>query len=240
MKYRVYLTTKIKAKNLSAGSGIYVLEPDDYTKTEIKAIKAKGYKVLGYMSVGTIEKERPWWKTYKKYTLAKLKDWPDECYADLTKKDWRDFLVSRAKVIKNKGFDGWWLDNIDVYEYYKSNKIKSGIKDVLKRIKALGGYSMINGGSRYLMSIDSFDDIDAYCQEEVYSRITSYDGDGKFSTQKIDERNYYKKVIAKAMGKGVECFLLEYTKSEKVKAAIKTFYKNGNCSGYYISGKVDL
>lgn len=58
MTYKVYLTAKINPKTLKKGSGIIVLEPEDYTIDQIKVIKAKGYKVLAYLSIGTIEKER--------------------------------------------------------------------------------------------------------------------------------------------------------------------------------------
>ena len=36
-------------------------------QNEIKQLKNKGYKVLAYLSVGTIEKERNWFNTYSKY-----------------------------------------------------------------------------------------------------------------------------------------------------------------------------
>ena len=240
MNYKVFLTTKINTKTLAKGSGIIVIEADDYSSTEIKAIKSKGYKVLAYLSVGTIEEERPWWKTYKKYALKKLEDWPDECYADLTRSEWRTFLTNRASTLKKKGFDGWWLDNIDVYEYYPTAKMKAATKVVLKEIKSIGGYVMINGGSRFLKAVDTSGIIDGYTQEEVFSRITSYKGKGTFGKQKADEKAYYKTVIAETMKKGIQCFLLEYTRDESVKESIKAYYTAKKCTGYYISGNVDL
>ena len=58
MNYKVCLTTKINSSKIKKGSGILVVEPDDYKDLEIKELKAKGYKVLAYLSVGTIERER--------------------------------------------------------------------------------------------------------------------------------------------------------------------------------------
>lgn len=240
MKYRVYLTTKVNPKKLEKGKGIYVIESEDYSKEEVKQIKNKGYTVLAYLSIGTIEKERTWWKDYKKFALKPLKDWPNEHYADMSKKTWLAFLVDRARSLKKKGFDGWWLDNVDVYEYYPTKEILAGTKSVIKQIKKLGGYVMINGGSRFLNKADMAGIIDGYTQEEVFSRIKSYKGDGTFGKQDADEKVYYQKTIAASMKKGIECYLLEYTKSDALKQKIREYCMNGKCTGYYISGKVNL
>ena len=248
MKYGVYLSTKITPKKLTKLNkeerGILAVESYDYTKTEIKALKATGYKVLAYLSVGTIEKERSWWKSMKKYALKKLEDWPDEYFADLTQKPWRSHLYSQAKKLKKKGFDGLWLDNIDVYEYYKSEDMKTYISRILSHIKtkvfADKGYIMVNGGSKYLETGAGDKFISGYTQEEVFSRITSYKGTGKFGKQKKEESEYYKKIISQCMAKGINCFLLEYTKDEDLKDKIRAFRKEGKCTGYYISGGVDL
>lgn len=249
MKYRVYLSTKITPKKLTKlkdkECGILVIEPDDYTKKEVTALKATGYIVLAYLSVGTIEKERSWWSKYKIYALKKLEDWPDENYADLTKKDWRLFLYDRGKQLRKKGFDGLWLDNIDVYEYYPSADMKKALFKILNELVYVvfdDCYIMINGGSKFLeeehLALRGY--IDGYTQEEVFSRITSYKGSGKFGKQKKKESDYYKKIIDQCMLDGFCCYLLEYTKDEKLKDAIKDYKKAGNCDGYYISEDVNL
>ena len=244
MKYKVYLSTKIKPSTLKQGSGIMVLEPDDYSAAEIKAIKKKGYKVLGYLSVGTIEKERTWYKTYSKYALKTLKDWPNEKYADVRKTNWRVFLVNRAKAIKKKGFDGWWCDNLDVYEYYKSVKMFAACKAVLKAIKSIGGYLMVNGGSEFWddvmdKKVNLKTIVNGVTQEEVFSLIKSYKGKGTFGKQKKTEGDFYKKLLKKLMSRGVGAFLLEYTRDESVKKSIKDWCsKNG--ASYYISEGVNL
>ena len=71
MSYKVNLTTKINPKKLKEGTGIIAIESDDYTEKQIEAIKAKGYKVLAYLSIGTIEEERPWFKQFEKYKKNK-------------------------------------------------------------------------------------------------------------------------------------------------------------------------
>ena len=244
MIYRVNLTTKINPKTLKKGSGIIVLEPEDYTIDQIKAIKAKGYKVLAYLSVGTIEKERPWWKDYSKYKLKQLPDWPKEYYIDVKKTAWRKFLADRAKKLKACGYSGWWCDNIDVYTEYKSTAMRTAIAAVLSGLQKLGGYVMINGGSEW---IDDMIDIgaklktyiDGYTQEEVFSRITDYSGKGKFGKQKAADAKYYKTMLLKAEKRKVDGFMLEYTRDAKLKASIRA-WGDKNKIGYCISEDVNL
>lgn len=242
--YRVYLSTKLKPSALKKGTGIIVLEPDDYTPEQIKAIKAKGYKVLAYLSIGTIEEERSWWKAYSKYKLKQLPDWPKEYYINVKKTEWQSFLISRAKALKKKGFDGWWLDNLDVYSEYKSTGVRTAIASICQKLKAIKGYVMINGGSEWVDDmIDQGEKltkyIDGYTQEEVFSRITDYSGKGKFGKQKAADSKYYKAMILKAEKRKVNGFLLEYTRDKDLKERIKKWCKE-NKVDYYISEDVNL
>lgn len=152
MNYKVYLTSSDKAKRLKKVSNpcIAVIEPEDFTENEVKALKEKGYTVLGYLNVGAVETYRKYYTKLIPYTLKTLDDWPDEKFLDLRRTKVRDFLVNRAKEIKNLGCDGYWCDNIDVYEYYESSATYNAVVSVLRRIKGLGGYVMINGGSKFL------------------------------------------------------------------------------------------
>lgn len=246
MFYRCFLSTKVDAANLEQREvkGMLAIEPDDYSEEEIKAIKAKGYKVLGYLSIGTIEKEREWFKTYSKYKLKQLADWPNEYYMDMKKTVWHKFLVQRAKDIKAKGFDGWWLDNLDVYSEYKSPAEFTACLGILQKIKKVGGYVMVNGGSEFLD--DAFDKnikklyVNGYTQEEVFSRIIDYSGKGKFGKQKADDKKYYKAMLKRALEHKIQAFMLEYTRDKTVIKQINDFYKKYGLTGYHISGDVNL
>lgn len=244
MYYRVYLSTKVTAKNFEKGSGIIVVEPDEISVANVKAIRRRGYKVLAYLSVGTIEKERSWFKTYEKYKLKRLGDWPNEYYVDCRKAAWRNFVVSRAKSLKEKGFDGWWLDNIDVYSEYKSTAMFNAVLAIFKNIKALTGYVMINGGSEWVddaidkgLTIRKY--INGYTQEEVFSRILNYSGKGMFGNQTKEDGSYYRTMIKKAIKNKVDGFCLEYTRDEGLKNTIRDWCKKYKAS-YYISEDVNL
>ena len=229
---------------MAKGTGIKVVEPEDHSAATVNAIKAKGYIVLAYLSVGTLEKERSWFKRFEKYKLKSLGDWPNEYYVDVRKTNWRCFLVDRAKSLKAKGYNGFWCDNIDVYSEYKSSKMFSAIKAVLKQIKAIGGYVMINGGSEWLddaldKGVKINDYISGYTQEEVFSRITSYKGKGKFGKQKQGDSLYYQSMLKMAIKNHVDGFCLEYTRDKKMKDQIKAWCKKNGASAC-ISEDVNL
>ena len=143
--YKVSLTTKLRPPQ----KGIIAIEPEDYTAAEVAALKQHA-KVLAYLSVGSVSDERPYYKELKPYTLRKLDDWPYERYLDLRQPAVRYWLQKRARDLKRRGFDGFWLDNLDVYEEYRSTDMFNAMTLTLHAIKALGGYVMVNGGMIYL------------------------------------------------------------------------------------------
>ena len=62
--YKVMLTTKA-IENDARSNKILVIEPEDYTLEEIKKLKKHGAMLLGYISVGSVSDERPYYSTLK-------------------------------------------------------------------------------------------------------------------------------------------------------------------------------
>ncbi len=149
MRYKVSLTTKLRPPQ----TGLIVVEPEDYTMAEIKALKKNGAKVLAYLSIGSVSDERPYYKQLKPYQLKRLEDWPHERYIDLRRPQVREWIQKQAKTLKGAGFDGFWLDNADIYEEYKSTEMFNAILSTLQAVKAVGGYVMINGGKEFLTDL---------------------------------------------------------------------------------------
>lgn len=251
MKYIVMLTTKVTPKKLGKAKTktILVIQPQDYTNKQISNLRAAGYTLLGYLSAGSISDQVSYYKILKPYQLSRLQDWPHQHYLDLRKPAVRDFIVNKAKELKNRGFQGWWLDNLDVYEYHKSTEMYNGIITLLKRIRAIDKtkYIMINGGSQFLdklMDKDKAHNIITYIngvtQQEVYSLIKDYRGKGKFGEQKKDMHSWYKSYMKRLLRHKIQAFLLEYTKSSSLKTRIKNFCTKYKMTGYYISEDVNL
>ena len=102
--YKVMLTTKA-TENDAELNKILVIEPEDYTLEEIKKLKKHGAMLLGYISVGSVSDERPYYSTLKPFRLSRLEDWHHEWYLDLREEKARKWCASRAKEIKAMGFD---------------------------------------------------------------------------------------------------------------------------------------
>lgn len=235
--YKVSLTTKVKADK---GSGLLAIEPEDYTAKEVQALKSAGYTVLAYLSVGSVDERRNYYKQLEPYTLRRLDDWEHERYLDVCEPAVQDWLINRGMALLNAGYDGLWIDNTDVYEEYPSDAAYKGISRILQALYP-HGYIMINGGMEYMLRAISQKARVAHgvTQEEVFSLITDYDGRGTFGAQIASESLEYQKYIAKALGAGMEAYLLEYTRDSKLKQKIIN-YCAASGAGYYISEDVDL
>ncbi|MBR2257884.1 MAG: endo alpha-1,4 polygalactosaminidase [Blautia sp.] len=235
--YKVCLTTKAKAEK---GSGLLAIEPEDYTAKEVQTLKSAGYTVLAYLSVGSVSDERSYYKQLEPYTLRRLDDWEHERYLDVCEPAVQDWLINRGMALLNAGYDGIWADNIDVYEEYPSDAAYKGITRILQALYP-HGYIMINGGMEYMLRSISQKARVAHgvTQEEAFSLITDYDGRGTFGAQIVSESLEYQKYISKAMGAGMEAYLLEYTRDANLKKKIVN-YCEASGAGYYISEDVDL
>lgn len=312
MKYTVSLTTKLNGPQ----DGLVVIEPEDYAAAEIAALKKGGARVLAYLSVGSVSDERSYYKELEPYTLGPLEDWPHERYLDVRAPQVREWLQNRAREFRRRGYDGYWLDNLDVYEEYRSTEMFRSLVAVLHAIKAVGGYVMVNGGMLFLTDMliphkvqlgaykresnakrmcaslkraglkntiiemdglykvqagaytqqDGADRIvkmlksagfttvkrislfngkpraylDGVTQEEVFSRITDYDGKGKFGKQTQTESGKYQAHMRRVVKNGLDGYLLEYTTDNVLKLRIKAFVGSNGLSGCYISEDVDL
>lgn len=106
-----------------------------YYPHEIKALKSGGRKIYSYMSIGSLETYRPYYKRFKKYTIGKYENWADERWIDVSKKSWQDFIVNELVAsVRRKGADGLWLDNTDVYYKYRRENIYKGLLNIISRI----------------------------------------------------------------------------------------------------------
>lgn len=312
INYKVSLTTKLKPPQ----TGLIAIEPEDYSAAEISALKKSGARVLAYLSIGSVSDERPYYKQLKPYTLRKLDDWPHERYLDLRQPAVREWLQNRARELKRKGVDGFWLDNIDIYEEYRSTEMFKALVSMLHAIKAIGGYVMVNGGMIFLtdmlvphkVQIGAYKDksnakriasalkkagiknttiemdgfykvqtgafsdqagadnmvgslhvagstmakritlfsgkpsayLDGVTQEEVFSLITDYKGEGKFGKQDKEGSEKYQSHMRRVVKNGLQGFLLEYTDSNTLKLRIRAFCETAGMTGVCISGDVDL
>jgi hypothetical protein len=96
---------------------IVIVDGGGVSKAQVAAIhSAHKALVLGYLSVGTIERGRSWYQAAKPFRLGYWSDW-GEWYADVNAPGFRTLMVKKvATAMLAKGLDGLFLDNTDMTE----------------------------------------------------------------------------------------------------------------------------
>ena len=228
-KYGVFLGLNGEMSKL-ADYDTVVIEPEEYSSSKVKQLKNSGKIVLAYLNAGAIENNRSYYKKYKKYALGDYRGWPDEKWMNIAKGDWQDFVLSLAKKYVNKGFDGFYVDNLDVYSEYKRDSIYKGGVNILKGIKALGATTMVNGGDlfvrRAMQEGYSTDLIDIVNQEEVFTKLGG-------SKQDSSETKYFDKYLRLVSDKGINITLLEYGNKSSLREKIQNYCEDHGFFYYY-------
>ncbi|WP_162846964.1 endo alpha-1,4 polygalactosaminidase [Mucilaginibacter gracilis] len=97
-----------------------VVDVDAFTTSAetVVALHAKGKKVIAYISVGTIESDRPDANLVPAKIIGNVyPEWPKEKWLDIRQIDQlKPWLNSRINMILKKGFDGIEPDNLDSYD----------------------------------------------------------------------------------------------------------------------------
>ena len=239
--YKVYLGLNGSDVNkiLKDKPSIAVIDFAEFGDMQIKKLKSKGIKLIGYLNVGSIEKTRPYYAKYKKFAIGTYADW-DEKWMNLSKKEWQEFLIGQAKEFKKRGAMGLYIDNLDVVEEYKVYKLYESARKILKTIrKETGLYLMVNGADYFVSKCirDKVVHFQAIQQEEVFTRIINI-GKNKCGSQTATEKKRLKAYCANVR-KYVDVYLLEYRASVANKAKIVSFCKKHKMN-YYNSATVDL
>lgn len=222
---------------------IVVIDAQHFKKEEIEAFKARGHKVYSYINIGSLENFRSYYKQYKSLKLGKYEHWDEEIWINVADSKWQDFITKKLMPsLMDKGIDGFFVDNCDVYYHYKKKEIMDGLTFMMKSMVATGKKVLINGGDCYL---------DAYCksggkwsdvitginQETVFSKIIW--NKNKFGTAGKEDHKYFTGYIERYAKQGADIYLLEYTKDKKLIKEIEQYCKDKGF-GYYVSDSIEL
>ena len=219
-----------------------VIDAEHFTKEDIKKLKKAGKTVYTYLSIGSLEDYRSYYKAYKHLALSKYDGWEGEEWVDVSDKSWQKLMLKRAKEFKNKGVDGFFIDNADVYYEYKKPKIYKGLVKILTDIRKLNTKLIINGGdvfvSKYLKENKDLKKIaDGVNQEGVFTTLVEDKKKGKEIT------GYYLKYLKKLSKKGIHIYLTEYIvedhKDDELEDKIADYCEKRGWN-YYISENLEL
>ncbi len=151
-----------------AGYDLLVVDGQEARPKMVAELHEQGTVVLGYLSVGTIENYRPWYESLKPYRLAAWKDWEGEYYARVGARGYRRQVAGRiAPKLYDKGFDGLFLDNVDMIEVYRRQA--AGMRKLVHALSRLvhsdGGLLFAQNG--YSIIGPMLDELDGWNREDV-------------------------------------------------------------------------
>ena len=219
-----------------------VIDAEHFTKEDIKKLKKARKTVYTYLSIGSLEDYRSYYKAYKHLALSKYDGWEGEEWVDVSDKSWQKLMLKRAKEFKNKGVDGFFIDNADVYYEYKESRIYNGLVKILTNIRKMKTKLIINGGdvfvSKYLKENKDLKKIaDGVNQEGVFTTLVEDKKKGKEIT------GYYLKYLKKLSKKGIRIYLTEYivedNKDDELEDKIADYCEKRGWD-YYISENLEL
>ena len=205
---------------------LVVIEPSEFSTEQIKALHSAGKTVYGYLNIGSIEKYRPYYNRFQGLVLSVYEDWPDEGWIDVASPEWQSFIIDElGKQYADMGFDGFFLDNADVYYNYPTEDIFRGLCKILGGLKKYNLKQVINGGDTFVskciekdIALSLFDGIN---QETVFTAIDFENHSYKAQSEEVT--GYFKEYLSKVNDYGLPVYLLEYGADKYLSSKINAY-----------------
>ena len=241
-EYGVFIGADSEQLKKIDGYSMVVIDAWENSAEDVKLLHDKGCVVYSYINVGAIENWRNYYDEYKDLALGDYENWEDEKWVNVADVSWQKFVVEKlAAGILEKGADGFFVDNADVYYKYQNDDIYRGFVSIIKGLDASGKPVIINGGNDLvtrLIQENSAGIIKGVNQESVFSRIKNYKKN-KFARQTKKERLFFQNYLMDCKNAGLDVYLIEYTKSKSLKRKISKYCKKMGYK-YYISASLSL
>lgn len=242
--YGVFLSLDgSEAIEASEGYETAIIDAQNLSKSEIAEMQDRGQEVYSYLNVGSLETYRPYFEDFQHLTLRPYENWEEEYWVDVTNEDWQEFsAVTLANELLDKGIDGFWIDNVDVYWQFPTEETYVGVEQILKTLMSYGKPVLINGGnefvSAYFQKNQQVDDIlTGVNQETVFSAIDFEKNE--LIAQSKENQDYYLNYLDTLDEAGKEIYLLEYTTNNGIAKEIKNYASKRDWQ-YYISNSIEL
>ena len=192
--YGVFLNADASSLKQLKNYDLIVIDAQYFTKSDIELLHQNGTKVYTYLNIGSIENFREYYTTYEKLTIGRYEHWDEEKWVDVADPDWQKFIEQLSQELFEKGVDGFFIDNCDVYYYAPRESIFEGLTAILQNIMTFDKAVIINGGDTYVTEYsERYGAIDHIMtgvnQESVWSAI-DFDK-GTFYEQTKETRDYY-------------------------------------------------
>lgn len=212
-----------------------VIDPYNFSKSDIEKLHKDGKTVYGYLNVGSLEEFRPYFERFKNITLGTYENWPDEHWLNVTAEAWQSFVVHElGKEYAKKGIDGFFIDNADVYYQYPKEESFEALCSIMRGLKEYRLKILINGGDVFVsrcidenIASELFDGINQECV------FTGIDFENKsYRAQEKAETERYKEYLSRVRASSLEIYLLEYGADAARSTLIETYCKQIGAKWY--------
>lgn len=241
--YGVFLSCDPSQTSRFAAYQTLVIDAAYFSREDIQSLHTAGHIVYTYLNVGSLEDFRPYYGQFYSSTLAPYENWEGERWIDVADPAWQAYLVNTlAADYADKGVDGFFIDNCDVYDLYPTEAMFQGLTAILRPLRATGLAVVVNGGdvyvTRYAEQYGTLADIlTGVNQESVFSSI---DFDSlTFGQATPEDQAYFTGYIQRVAALGGTVCLLEYTKDAALAESIAAYCAQRGFA-YYISDSVEL
>jgi uncharacterized protein (TIGR01370 family) len=184
--------------------GLRDADGDTAARARLAAARATGALVLAYLSVGTVEDWRPYAREVPlEWTFGPMPGWPGERLVDARAEGWRRIMAREAAGLEELGFDGLFLDNLDVAE--DRPETQDAIVALVEEVRAAAGASLLiaqNG----LATIDRLP-VDGVSREDTWSRWE----DGRYRASAPGETAAIVAALRRQRARGLVVLTLDYT-----------------------------
>jgi len=234
--------------NKIKGYNVVVVEPASIDVSGVEFLHKTNEKIYAYLNIGSLENYRPYFNEFKEKTLGLYENWEDEYWMDVSDIAWQNLIVDKlGRDIVDKGFDGFFIDNCDVYYYYPTEEIFNGLSSILQGLRSLNMTKkykidiIINGGDTFVsrcienkIATELFDGVNQECV------FTDIDFENKTYKEKNEsDRGYFKEYLSNVKKHRLEVYLIEYGANSKLIKEIKN-YCNENGFHWYNARESDL
>jgi uncharacterized protein (TIGR01370 family) len=218
---------------------LLVLEPDH--ARPIARLRGPGSILLGYVSLGEVERRRPYFSQLEKAGALRAvnPNWPDARMADLRHAVWRSVLLDKIiPEILRKGYDGIFMDTLDNAEAMEAQdpKANAGMvaaaSDVVHAIRTKFPSIKIMMNRGYALLPRTAKDIDALLGEAMASRWSFADRRYEMTTPADWTWQAERLRAAKKANPALDLMTLDYWDPADART-VKKLYEQERAAGFH-------
>lgn len=241
-KFGLFLGLNAEDAHKMQGYELVVLEGQEFSAEDIRMLHDAGQRVYSYLNIGSVEEYRDYFQRYKHLALGVYENWEDERWVNVADPLWQKFMIDTlAADLIEKGIDGFFLDNADVYYEFPQEAIYQGLIAITKGLGKYNKTLMINGGDQFVLRLldepNGNKIIQAVNQETVFTAI-NFEKE-TYGRQNPEDKDYYQEYIETCAEKGLNVYLTEYGANADLQKEIKTYCTQHGFL-YYIAPTLEL